>query len=488
MRRRRPRILRGFLVFLGLLSVPATLAYIALRMDRRGAEVVLLTAPDLVARAAPFEIEVRAGESGLSDVRVVVHAAGATHELAHEEFPATGWRGSGERVTRLSLRPDPPGVQLPEGPARVEVFADTHGWRPFRSGSPRLAFDMTIDRVPPTVEVLSDQHHVRLGGSDLALWKVSEDAVSSWVQVGSYRFPGIHGLFAEAGVVAGLFAVPQDLDPSVEPRILAADAAGNVASAPLRVVVKPRRFSERTLPIDDAFLARKVPELERLNGLPPSSDPVEGYLRINRDLRRRNEAKIAAVTAVASPQLPPTRAFHRQSNAAPLSSFADRRTYTHREETIDRQVHLGFDLASLREAPVEATQDGVVVFAEDLGIYGRTVILDHGFGIFSLYGHLSQIDVAVGQTVRIREILGRTGETGLAGGDHLHFSILLAGGVHVDPIEWWDGHWIRDHVTRRLERFALAPPPTVAVEPAGSDGEPTGSTTPEAAGEEHTDG
>ncbi|MGH7858467.1 MAG: M23 family metallopeptidase, partial [Candidatus Binatia bacterium] len=126
-------------------------------------------------------------------------------------------------------------------------------------------------------------------------------------------------------------------------------------------------------------------------------------------------------------------------------------------------THLGYDLASLRLSEVPAANDGRVAFAGSLGIYGETVILDHGIGIFSLYGHLSSIGVTPDQTVKRGDTIGRTGETGLAGGDHLHFSVMLHG-IHVDPVEWWDAKWIRDHITAKLEAFGKpeSPPPPPA--------------------------
>ena len=83
-----------------------------------------------------------------------------------------------------------------------------------------------------------------------------------------------------------------------------------------------------------------------------------------------------------------------------------------------------------------------------LGIYGNCVIIDHGMGVQSLYGHLSSFDVKVGDTVTRGQIVGRSGMTGLAGGDHLHFTMLV-GGRMVNPVEWWDPHWI--HGPRRAE-------------------------------------
>jgi murein DD-endopeptidase MepM/ murein hydrolase activator NlpD len=132
-----------------------------------------------------------------------------------------------------------------------------------------------------------------------------------------------------------------------------------------------------------------------------------------------------------------------------MSSFADRRTYFYRGREVDRQDHLGFDLASVRRADVPAANRGVVVLARELGIYGNAVVVDHGYGLMSLYAHLSSLAVAEGATVERGQVLGTSGETGLAGGDHLHFSFLLQG-LPVRPIEWWDTHWLTDRLKRKL--------------------------------------
>ena len=142
-------------------------------------------------------------------------------------------------------------------------------------------------------------------------------------------------------------------------------------------------------------------------------------------------------------------------NGAPLAAFADQRRYEFNGEIIDKATHLGYDLASLKGSPVPAANNGRVVFAGLLGIYGNAVILDHGLGVFSLYGHMSSTGVKVGEVVGRGDTLGRTGDTGLAGGDHLHFGLLVHG-TYVDPVEWWDGHWIHDHVEARLAAFPRA--------------------------------
>jgi murein DD-endopeptidase MepM/ murein hydrolase activator NlpD len=178
-------------------------------------------------------------------------------------------------------------------------------------------------------------------------------------------------------------------------------------------------------------------------------EPGELFLRVNRDLRKANEATIQDLCRESAPSPLWSGAFLRMANAKPMAGFADRRSYILRDREIDQQTHLGVDLASLTMSPLEAANHGRVVFSGELGIYGKTVLLDHGYGLFSMYGHLSQISVKAGQQVRKGEIIGTSGDTGLAGGDHLHFSMLV-GGVYVNPIEWWDSHWMADNVDGKL--------------------------------------
>ena len=425
------------------------------KFEKHPPQAALVAPLVALGRKTPIDIDVRSDAPGLRAITVRLQAGGNSYDLLSETYPKSSWRGSGLTAKRIHVEPDLLALKVPEGPVTLEVRADTYAWHPFgASPAPRLTVPATLDLTPPRIELLTTQHNVRLGGVELAVFRQSPDTVRSGIEVDKYFFPAMTGYFADSAVALAFFAIPQDLNADVRPKLIASDAAGNQREIAVPVSIKPRTFADRTLAIDDTFLARKVPEIEEASGLPIAADLVQGYLYINGELRRQNEARILELTKAATPVWS-SSAFHRQSNAAPLSAFADRRTYTYRGQPIDHQTHLGYDLASLKLSPVEAAQAGKVVLAQNLGIYGNAVILDHGLGIYSLYGHLSSFTVKEGDQVTAGQTLGQTGETGLAGGDHLHFSIMLHG-VHVDPVEWWDPHWLHDHVTPKLTMFPRA--------------------------------
>ncbi len=223
------------------------------------------------------------------------------------------------------------------------------------------------------------------------------------------------------------FALKHDQDLNARMSAFARDAAGNEVTTPLEHQPTNKKFLQSRIPIDQRFLDRVVPAIA--SNTPDlkidTSSPeglLKGFLTINGDLRKKNSDTITALAAKSQPKMLWTEAFTQMGNSLVESRFAD------------RQVHLGFDLASVQQAPVHAANAGVVLFADFLGIYGNCVILDHGLGVQSLYAHLSSIGTTVGDAVTKGQELGRTGATGLAGGDHLHFTILLQG-VPVNPIE-----------------------------------------------------
>jgi murein DD-endopeptidase MepM/ murein hydrolase activator NlpD len=274
--------------------------------------------------------------------------------------------------------------------------------------------------------------------------------------VGEREYPGFPlsgaGVAADPSLKIAFFALLFDQDLGTPMQVFAMDEAGNRATAPLdaKVFAKPFRRSRIDLP--QAFLQRVVPAI--LENTPDfkvgnPDDLLEAFLRINRDLRRQNAEAIAAFAKETDPEMLWQGAFRQLGNSAVQSLFADHRTYFHNGTEVDQQVHLGFDLAVTASVPVGAANRGRVLSAGYLGIYGNCVIVDHGLGVQSLYAHLSSIDVRAGDRVEKDTVLGRSGMTGLAGGDHLHFSMLV-NGQPVNAVEWWDAHWIEDRVLRKI--------------------------------------
>jgi murein DD-endopeptidase MepM/ murein hydrolase activator NlpD len=336
---------------------------------------------------------------------------------------------------------------LQEGPLEVQVHVVDHARIRFGKGNAvELTAGFTIDNQPPQIAVLTTQHNINQGGAGVAVYTLSEDPAQTGVRVGDRLFPAFR---QPSGAYVCFFALPWNMAPAAfAPKVYAADPAGNERSVGLYYHVTPRTFPTDRINVTAQFLENKiVPDFQRF--FPEFGDPLELFLKVNRELRKENLAKVLEIGQQSAATPFWTGVFLRQPNAAVPGFFAQPRTYLHNGLIIDHQTHLGIDLASTARAPVPAANAGRVVFAEDLGIYGQCVIIDHGLGLQTLYGHLSQIDVKTGDTLARGQILGRTGTSGLAGGDHLHFDVLISG-QQVNPIEWWDPNWIRNNVTDKL--------------------------------------
>lgn len=417
------------------------------------------TAPE-VAVEPPFAavgIErtfvVRAADpaSGLRRLHLVLVQGERRVVLLDERFPAAGFlQGSRQRTARFELTLKPGAHRLVDGEARLTIEADDYAWRRWGHGNrTRLERTVFIDTRPPTVEILTRAHNINQGGAGLALYRVSEPCRRTGVQVADTLYPGQPGLFADETIRASFFALAHDQGPGTPMVVVAEDEAGNRTRRGLRHHIRAKRFARDTIGIGDGFLDTKMPELSPQVPEAAGAAALEQFLAVNRRLRRMNYETLVKRTADSDAKRHWHDSFVRLPRAANRAGFADRRVYRYQGREIDRQVHLGVDLASLAQSPVPAANRGRVVFAGDLGIYGQTVLIDHGLGLFSMYAHLSRMDVAAGEMVAREAILGRTGATGLAGGDHLHFSMLVRH-TFVNPVEWWDPHWIRHNVDDKI--------------------------------------
>jgi murein DD-endopeptidase MepM/ murein hydrolase activator NlpD len=279
---------------------------------------------------------------------------------------------------------------------------------------------------------------------------VDDSSIEDGVTVGDWWFPGYPLPGGGENDRFALFGVPFDFTEHSEINILAYDNVGNEARAPFVDRFFTRPYRRDIIRISDSFLERVVPPI--MAQTPELSDRgslLENYLLVNGELRGINGKTLIELGEASRPEFLWQRRFAQMKNAQVMSNFAERRTYVYNGRDVDQQDHLGFDLASTAMAEIQASNSGVVVMARYFGIYGNTVIIDHGYGLQSLYGHMSSISVEEGQQVERGAVIGRSGATGLAGGDHLHFGILLRG-LPVNPQEWWDSHWINDRLKLKL--------------------------------------
>jgi len=353
---------------------------------------------------------------------------------------------------------------LKQGKARIVVTSSRAVLFGRRVVSSEASRDFEVKLIPPQVAVVSLHHFVNHGGSEMVVYRVTPADVESGVRVGDVTYKGYPAgaagvAGADPGLRIGFFALLYDQDLAAPVTVWARDVAGNEGTAPVETKVFEKVFRKSQIPLDDAFLAKVVPPILANTPSFKVSDPsnlLESYLAINRELRKENAKTLVALADKSAPDRLWQGTFKQLVNSAVESSFADQRTYVYKGQDVDQQVHLGFDLASLSHAAVHASNAGRVVYADFLGIYGNCVVIDHGLGLQSLYAHLSSIGVKVGDTVTQGQEIGKSGSTGLAGGDHLHFTMLL-GGHAVTPVDWWSEQWVQDRILRKLREASTGP-------------------------------
>jgi murein DD-endopeptidase MepM/ murein hydrolase activator NlpD len=380
------------------------------------------------------------GRHGVRRVAAFVEQKGGRYQLWEESQPSaltdTMWSFSAGAKTT---------PQLEDGKAKLIVEASSNDLLR-RTG--RWQSEITVVTRPPSLSADSDQHYLYLGMADLATFTVSGTWTQAGVRVGDQQFRSWHMPSGQPGMFS-LYAFAWNMPPGTVPVVFASNGTGSDVTSPL-VIQFPKReqpkYVTHDLQVSDAFLQKVVSELDP-NG---AGDPVERFVRVNSAMRRSNNQTLSDLRLKTVDRFLWSHPFIRQSHSQAEASFAEVRNYIYQGKKIDQQVHLGYDLAVTQNIGVEASNDGKVVYAAPLGIYGNCIVLDHGYGLQSIYGHLSRIDVHDGDMVKQGQVMGLSGQTGMAGGDHIHFAMQLDG-VQIDPKEWWDPHWIKDHIAKRVE-------------------------------------
>lgn len=399
---------------------------------------IIQISPDKGYLSQKLDVQISDEKSGVAEVRVEAAQKGNTFILWQEKVP----KGIKKVEKTISLHPMPKG--LSDGDTEIKVFARDYSWN---WGNPvTVTKKFVVDTHPPQINVFGGIHYINQGGSGFITYQTSEETPLSGVQVGEKLFPGY---LRDKNYYLVYFTLGHEWPKELVIGAVAEDHAGNKGKVSFRLIPKAKKFKADKIQLTDSFLKKISPYFTQRNPNLRGS-LIDIFLVINRQQREADHQEIKKICQDTSPKPLWSGAFLRLPNSKPMALFAEQRSYWYEGREVDRQIHLGIDLASLAQSPIPAANNGRIVFAGPLGIYGNTVIIDHGCGLFSMYAHLSSIKAEIKKEVSRGEIIGHTGSTGLAGGDHLHFSMLVHG-VFVNPIEWWDEHWIRNNVEKKME-------------------------------------
>ena len=357
---------------------------------------------------------------------------------------------------------------MAEGLAYLEVKAFD---RSFWSNVAEASLQFKVDYRKPRVEVLSTQHNARIGGSQLVLYKAfDEDLAVSGIKVGNHTFLGFPATaldkdLNEGSLFAAIYGLPLEMDPRDVPvKVFAEDRVGNAVSATFYNKVSTRTRREQTVNVDDQFIREKVRSLadnyrSRLQGQgeKPASGPPDGmeslaadFKIVNEKLRAINDGEVVSVLTknLRNEGFWKEPFFRQIANAT--TSFSDLVNFQYDGALLGSAVSKGEDLSLGREpSDVLATNGGIVVLSEDVGIYGWTVAIDHGLGVSSVYSYLDRASVNVGEEVARGQPIGTTGNSGFGRRLTMHFEIRVQG-VPVDPREWWEASWFQAHILGKV--------------------------------------
>ena len=433
-----------------LFLVPLTILLVK-RMEGHAPTVTLEMESAALGAERSLTLKVADPRNGIREIWVGILKDGKETVLLDKYYPAGNiWMGGLTREETLSVPVEPKAHGITDGKAKLLVVVRDYSWRRWGKGNQNYQeHEVIIDTRAPEIDVVSGPLYITQGGSGVVIYKLSEDCTTSGVQVGDDYYPGYHGDFKDPQVYMAFMALGYKQGRSTALAVTATDFAGNEGRVGLQAHINPRKFKHDTISITDGFLDWKMPEFVSQVPSVPGESMLDIFLQVNRDLRRQNYEELARHTANPDTRLHWQGDFMRLPGAANRAGYADHRKYVYKGRVIDEEDHMGVDLASVQNSSVPAANSGKVAMVASVGIYGNTVMIDHGFGLFSMYSHLSATTVTKGQMVAKGDIIGKTGRTGLAGGDHLHFGMFV-NRTFVNPVEWWDMHWIEDNILSKI--------------------------------------
>lgn len=449
---RNKRRYPAFWGVLGFLILAACVVFLVRLYEFEKPQLSMLSDTTLLGSSAEITIGISDEKSGIQEIQVFI-VQGQKRFKIHQR---TNVRQSyllqaGPEKMEETFSINTASLGFDDGRADILVLVrDFSFWRWLKGNETTSSYPVVLDTKVPKIWLVDYPASMRPGSSGIVVYRVSEPINKHGVEIDGMYHPG----FAVPGrgddIYGAMIAIDYDAESVKKAQVQVYDKAGNIGSVGFGINLRKVEKKEDRIDVSEGFLTTKLPEFSQYYPeMAEMESLLDQYLYVNNKVRDMNAARIKEICMKSSPERLWDGPFKRMRRSSRRAGFADYRSYYYDGKMIDSQVHLGIDLASVRQAEVEAANRGVVVSTDYLGIYGHMVIVDHGLGVFTLYSHLSQIQVKVGDQVEKSTVLGNTGTSGMAGGDHLHFSVLV-NGIFVNPLEWWDESWLDLHIMNYL--------------------------------------
>jgi murein DD-endopeptidase MepM/ murein hydrolase activator NlpD len=379
-------------------------------------------------------------DSGIKEYRVILKTNNDSVDLVYEE-PLIA-----EKLVNIELKPPRTAYTMKDKDIEIIVMAkDISKWNLLKGNMAQKVFKLHIDKKRPQVSIVANSYKISLGGSALVIFKALDENLNQlYIETDKKRRFKVEPFYKENYYIA-LIAWPI-VNSTFRATIVAKDSAGNVYKAYIPLYLKRKAYRLSTIRLKDSFLKGKIADLaEEFEETQGVFEPLEQFKIINEDVRAKNEDLIHRVTSKVSPEMIHNfkmKPLYPLKNGQLVAHFGDHRKYYYKGRFVSEAYHLGLDMASHAMAPIISKNSGKVVFSNYNGLYGNNLIVSHGLGLYTLYGHCSSFDVSQGDTVSANMKIANTGKTGYAIGDHLHFGVLVQG-VEVRPQEWMDKQWIK---------------------------------------------
>jgi len=391
----------------------------------------------------PLHLQI-ADDTGLKRYRVLIQTSHGEKELASANFITPTPK------VELELKA-PAGVYVrKEKTVKIIVEAqDISKWNFFKGNTSQKVFEYVVDRKRPRVSVIANSYKIVKGGAALVVFKATDENLKDVYIKTSFGKVFHPTPFYKEGYYISLLAWPIKAN-HFRAEVVATDMAGNKVKSYIPLYLKNKQYRVSRIKLSDKFLKGKIydlaSEFEETDGV---EDKLEQFKIINEDVRAKNEELIHQLSSKVPTEMVYDFSIHKMyplKNAAPVASFGDHRIYYYNGRKISEAYHMGLDLASVAMADIKTQNSGEVVFADFNGLYGNMPLIHHGLGLYTLYGHCSSLMVSKGDEVTPGEVIAKSGKSGYAMGDHLHFGVLVQG-IEVRPAEWMDRKWIKLNIT-----------------------------------------